>query len=122
MPYKLFIDDIRNISDIYPSHNPEEWILARNGWEAINIIKEKGMPIYIAFDHDLGLNLTTLKPERSGYDVATMIYGAVERGIWSLPEGFSFGVHSANPIGAENIRNKMNDLIKAVQSGAFNDY
>lgn len=62
-------------------------------------MKQNGCPDYISFDHDLG-DIGT----KTGKDVANWI---VERdqeleGKF-IPENFEFNVHSANPVGTENI-------------------
>lgn len=97
MSWKLFLDDIRN---------PEEdCLLARSVPEAIGLIEKKGFPIYISFDHDLGDN--TL----SGKQFADIICEKILDGEWILSKGFSYQVHSDNPVGAENIRGLLNSFL-----------
>lgn len=64
--------------------------------EAIEAL-ERGGVTFISFDHDLGGDLT-------GYTVAEWIERAAFSGTLS-PLGWT--VHSANPVGAENIRRAM---------------
>lgn len=98
MKYKLFIDDER-----YPA-TPDWWV-ARTSYDAIYALTNYGFPQEIAFDHDLG-----------GQDTAIVFLGWLEDQLieetLNFPEGFTFSVHSQNPIGAINIKEKMNLLIK----------
>lgn len=109
---KLFIDDEREIEMIFPDYTPDEWVLVRDGWEAINYLKENEFPIHIAFDYYLGDFGQAIR--RSGADVASIISNQVHRGRWTLPEGFTYSVHSSNPEWAQEIRIIMDDLLKEV--------
>ena len=95
--YNLFIDDIR-----YPKNGND--IIARNSTEAIDIITSRGMPQRISFDHDLGGDDTSMVFIRWLTDYLL-------DHPTSLPTDFSYDIHSANPIGAENIRGKMDGLL-----------
>lgn len=88
MSYKLFLDDIR----APPS---EDWVLARSFTEACIILKTKGFPWLVSFDHDLG-------EENSGYDFAHVL---IEEDLnnQTMPEDFDYDVHSQNPVGKKNI-------------------
>lgn len=97
---KLFIDDLRNAPD-------SSWVVARTSAEAIEIIA-KGIPQVISFDHDLGGLDTAMK-------VVNFIMESVLDGALVFPVEFLFTVHSANPVGAENIAAKMNNLLKFVE-------
>ena len=94
--WKLFIDDERFPTDA-------DFHIARNSYDAIWLIENKGMPIEIAFDHDLGGQDTAMK-------VVHWIMNKILDGDLQLPVGFTYSVHSQNPIGAQNIRNAMEDL------------
>jgi hypothetical protein len=97
MPYKLFLDDIRNPPD-------DSWIVARSYNELIKIVSERGAPDHVSFDHDLGIE-SYGTVARSGYDAAW----------WFVNNGIvlkSFTVHSANPVGAENIRRLLENYAK----------
>lgn len=85
MTYALYLDDIRN------PKNPKDWVIARSSRDAIQVIVEKGIPNYMSLDHDLGEEDTTMVFLKA----FTAIY----------PEGPIplFSVHSANPIGKQNI-------------------
>lgn len=56
MGYKLFLDDIRDVSNIYPTLNNDDFIVVRNYTDFINCINERGVPNFISFDNDLGLD------------------------------------------------------------------
>lgn len=86
---KLWIDDIREPPD-------DSWMVARNAKSALMTIALY-KPDIISFDHDLG-------EEWTGYDIATVILNMVYSGMYDCPE---YHVHSANPIGATNIRSCM---------------
>ena len=85
MSYCLFLDDLRLC--------PDGFIVARTYNDAVNLIKEKGLPSMISFDHDLG-------EEKTGYDFAKFIVNYCLD--FKLPPPLYY-VHSANPVGAENI-------------------
>lgn len=111
MPYKLFIDDTRRVSEVYKTKSLEAglpdgpWICAVSSTHAVSIMDELGPPAFISFDHDLGGDDTAMT-------VAKLI---VERdldldGQW-LPADFSFNVHSANPQGSLNIQSLMDSYL-----------
>lgn len=90
MKIYIFVDDVRNPIDIYATTKPEEYIIARTYNEAITLLNTyKKEEIYISLDHDLG-------EEKTGYDIAKYI---VEH---QFPQLYFF-VHSANPVGRDNI-------------------
>lgn len=109
MRYSLFLDDVREISDIYPNYNPNEWVLCRGIYEAFGRISI-GWPVFISFDHDLGEGGTT------GMDLAKYI---VRRDMdhGEMPDDFGFAVHSANPVGADNIRSYLNSYLRSKGNG-----
>jgi hypothetical protein len=90
---KLYIDDIRE------PYN-DDFVVVRSYAEAVGWLRKNGCPQFISFDHDLGE-----ADARSGYDVAKWM---VERDLNDngkfIPDTFNYNVHSANPVGAENIR------------------
>lgn len=88
--YKLFIDDERQPPD-------ESWLVVRSSNEAIEFVKKYGMPSFISFDHDLGGTDTTMVFLKQFYN----FFDLLGQGP---PE---YTVHSANPIGAENIKSFM---------------
>lgn len=88
--YKLYIDDLR-------TPRTKGWIVVRSYEEFISTILDRGIPEEISFDHDLGWDYKENKELRSGYDCAKWL---VENDIVIN----NFNVHSANPVGAMNIR------------------
>lgn len=56
--YKLFLDDIRDPEKLYPG---EDWVIARTYGEFLSIIEERGTPVEVSLDNDLG-------EQKEGYD------------------------------------------------------
>lgn len=103
MTWKLFIDDER-----FPK-NPDS-MLARTSLDAQLMVQNYGVPVHIDFDHDLGV-------DRNGHTMTSMDFvrwleARIVDGYLELPKGFTFAVHSMNPIGAGNIRSRMDQLVK----------
>lgn len=95
--WKLFIDDERDpVGD--------DWLTVRNSDGAILAVMAFGMPNEIAFDHDLGGDDTSIK-------FIHWLMNQVMDGVYDFPDGFTYSVHSQNPVGARNIKNKMDDLL-----------
>lgn len=97
MPWKLFIDDER-----YPVQ--DDWIIARSSQQAI-ILCAKGLPTEISFDHDLGGDDTSML-------FLTWLVDALIEGTHSIPTDFKYSVHSQNPVGAENIKQRMDGILR----------
>jgi hypothetical protein len=105
MTYKLFIDDERFPVD-------ESFIIARSSEEAIEIVKNRGIPIEIAFDHDLGGDDDSIR-------FLSWLYNELCEGNWGskLPEQFIYSVHSQNPIGVKRIYEWMKDILCTFKEG-----
>lgn len=97
MPYKLFIDDLRN-----PITN--DWKVVRSSSEAKDTVVKFGIPNEIAFDHDLGGDDTSI------VFINWLINEMLDNDLY-LPEGFKYSIHSMNPIGAANIKSLMDGVI-----------
>lgn len=124
---KLFLDDIRvpkdaiglvpsNMNQFYWENN---WVVVRNYDEFRNYIEKNGLPDFISFDHDLADFHYDLKPEdydsmseddmvrkfgsmeKTGFDCAKWLVDWCLENSLKLPD---FVVHSANPIGKQNIQ------------------
>jgi hypothetical protein len=91
MRYRLFIDDIRDPVD-------PDWRIARTSADAIAMLEDLGCPIEISFDHDLGGDDTAMFVVRRLIDLDLDAAGTFIR-----PD-FSYSIHSANPVGRENIK------------------
>lgn len=88
--YRLFIDDIRD--PVEP-----RWVVVRTSAEAIACLEEWGCPCEISFDHDLGDDDTAMVVVKRLIDLD------LDGGGRFIPADFSFSVHSANPVGRQNI-------------------
>ena len=105
MTYKLFLDDIR-----FPATS--DWTIARSMDDAVWYIQNKGIPYFIAFDHDLAHEHYIIGDgEKTGYTFAKWFANYVMDHDITLPANFGFDVHSMNPIGAENIRQYMSQWL-----------
>lgn len=93
MTWKLFLDDER-----FPAAKDTDFLIARSFEEAVAHMQTQGCPIFISFDHDLGL-------EKSGYDLAKYIVEQdLDSNLTFIPKEFTFYVHSQNNVGAKNIQ------------------
>lgn len=104
-PWKLFIDDER-----FPA--TPEYLIARTSREAILMVQYYGLPTEIAFDHDLGVV--------NGETDTSMVFikwleNKVVDGEITIPSNFKYSIHSQNPVGVQNIKFKMNQLLKYYQ-------
>lgn len=100
--YKMYLDDIREPAK-------KDYVIIRTAEEAITYIQKYGMPVYISFDHDLGENIMT------GYDFAKWLVEQSLDGNIVFPKKFSFNVHSANPVGAENIEKILENYLNHIK-------
>lgn len=101
MTWRLFLDDER-----MPVRE-DEWFIARDVNDAVFLVIKHGVPTYISFDHDLG-------DGANGAAFANwLINYMLDEGI-KFPKDFDYFIHSQNPIGAANIRAKMNGAIKHI--------
>lgn len=98
MIWNLYIDDLR-----FPPAD-REWIVCRSSQEALDRVAEMGMPQFISFDHDLGEEDTTMV-------FLCRMVNEVWDGV-SVPPDYQ--IHSANPVGAENIRSFMDSWRKSM--------
>ena len=101
MTYKLFLDDERFPVD-------DSWVIVRSYDEAVSYVKEHGMPSFISWDHDLGDKSLT------GHDFAKWLVDYdLDNDL--ITKDFSFYVHSANPVGAANIKNLLDSYLSYKQ-------
>jgi hypothetical protein len=108
-PYTLFLDDVRFPEQVRYNYGPYKCIrIARSYDDAVWMVRQYGLPTFISFDHDLAdEHYSSDNCERTGYSFARWFCEHVMDNSLSLPVGFSYYVHSMNPVGAENIRQHM---------------
>lgn len=88
--YCLYLDDERKPKTKKP------WFVVRSYQAFCDMILVNGCPGLISFDHDLG-------EEKTGLDcMKFFINYCMDNDI--DPESVDINVHSANPVGAENIK------------------
>lgn len=93
---KLYLDDLRPI--------PKGYIGIRSYAKFVTYITQNGLPDFISFDHDLGL-------EESGFDCAKWLVNYCLDHQCQLPQ---FAVHSQNPVGKENILGLLNNFKRRI--------
>lgn len=93
--YKMFIDDERFPVD-------DSFVIVRSSSEAIEYVKIHGIPSFISFDHDLGEHDTSI------VFINWLIDYVLDNDFAAT---FEFYVHSQNPVGAENIKGKLNQFL-----------
>lgn len=108
---KLFLDDIRTIDMVYDASVTYDFDIVRTYAQFVAYIKTNGLPDFISFDNDLGLDETgNVGPD--GYAAAKWL--VYESGL-DLKD-LKFKVHSANPVAAEQIKGLLNNYIKHLRS------
>ena len=101
---KLYIDDIRVPKD-------ETFVIVRSYQDAINYVQKNDIPMYISFDHDLGVDTNgQLLP--TGFDFAKWLIEMDLDNTYIFPDNFKFNVHSSNPVGKHNIETILNNYLK----------
>jgi len=92
---------------VYDRAEAKDFIVIRNYSDFVKYIQENGLPEFISFDNDLGLDENgEIAPD--GYAVAKWL--VYESGL-DLRE-LQFKVHSANPVAANQIRGLLNNYIQ----------
>lgn len=99
MSWRLFIDDER-----FPVRE-DEWYIARDFGDATFLVIKHGLPVFISFDHDLGQGPT-------GADFTEWLINYMLDNKLKFPKDFNYFVHSQNPIGAKNIKGKIDAAIQ----------
>lgn len=111
MKKKLFLDDIRTIDMVYDASLEIEFDIVRTYDDFVDYIKTNGLPDYISFDNDLGLDGSgEIAPD--GYAAAKWL--VYESGL-DLRE-LRFYVHSANPVAAKQIEGLLTNYITFLKS------
>lgn len=92
----MYIDDVRT-----PDNS---WVVVRSSNEALEYIKNNGMPEFISFDHDLG-----------GDDTTMVFLRKLVNSVWNGNDAPpNYYVHSANPVGKLNIISFMDSWKKSL--------
>lgn len=132
----VWLDDLRNPFLDYEKKVPQgyEVIWVLNYREFTEWISKNGLPDLISFDHDLAFEHYTPEhlwtdyqlskeyqdsqnyKEKTGLDCAKWLCEYCEKAKLRLPEWL---IHSANPVGADNIRGYLNNYIRHVQIPNF---
>ena len=107
---KLYLDDVRN-------PKTKGWTVVRNYEEFVNHITEYGLPEEVSFDHDLAeihYDPATWRQdfvyhEKTGYDCAKWLCDYCWTNGLPVP---TWNVHSANPVGRDNIVQLMENFEK----------
>lgn len=114
MTYKLFLDDYRSLSFLKEEGHiarliQSEWIIARSCAEAIDTVTRNGVPLFVAFDHDLedAHYDGNEGHERTGLTFARWLTDYIDSNGIKLDEKFDWCVHSMNPVGRDHIRRHM---------------
>lgn len=88
----IYLDDIRTPPD-------DNWVVVRNAYQAYAGIKcfaMMGKTMVVSLDHDLGENTPT------GYELLNWLERDIVTDSNFRPD-ISFQIHSANPVGRENM-------------------
>ena len=111
----LFLDDERMPSDVTWVVLPQdvEWAIVRTFHEMQAWIRENGIPNFVSFDNDLGGAPGNRGLE--GWQCVELLMEAWYNGE-DFPEDFGYAVHSKNSVAAENIKGKIEGILKYVQS------
>jgi len=140
MSYKLFLDDVREPVECASymhkrigKANPiylEEWVIARNYDEFVDIITTLGLPDVVSFDHDLADEHYDLEKmnnkeeysklyesfqEKTGYDAVKWL---VDYHMENFNTRITFPVwliHTMNPSGYENIKSYILNYTKTLK-------
>ena len=106
-PKRLFLDDLRSIEMVYPKTFASEFDIVRSYADFVAYITKNGLPEFISFDNDLGLD-----------DHGTLAPDGLAAAKWLVYESgldlrnLDYKVHSANPVAAEQIRGLLGNYIR----------
>lgn len=114
MKWILFLDDIRFPVDVKLAFDTNDLvIIARSFDDAVWYVLRHGLPYQIYFDHDLADDhYENGDGEKTGLTFAKWFCDYIMDNSLDIPEDFQYYVHSANPVGAENIKSYMQNFLK----------
>lgn len=101
---RMYLDDLRTPIEEFD-------VIVRSYENAIVHIKRYGVPNFISFDHDLGIETDRITLKKSAYDLAKWIVFNDINNNFRLPKNFTFKVHSQNPLGKRKIENLLNSYL-----------
>lgn len=108
---KLFLDDLRTVDMVYDKSMENDFTIVRSYVEFVDYIKSHGLPNFISFDNDLGLDENgELAPD--GYAAAKWLVYESDLDLTNL----KFKVHSANPVASEQIKGLLTNYINHLSS------
>lgn len=106
---RLFLDDLRTVDIVYPKTFSDQFDIVRNYQDFVAYITKNGLPDFISFDNDLGLDdENNIAPD----GLAAAKWLVYESGL-DLKD-LEFHVHSANPVATEQIRGLLTNYIKFI--------
>jgi len=98
----FFLDDERE-----PVLRPDRhWVIFRTGEAMVETIRRFGLPDGISLDHDLG------DGRMDGQQTARALVNLALDGALVVDQGFTYVLHSQNPVGWANMASTMDDLLK----------
>lgn len=104
---KTILDDIRTIEMMYDHAMVDDFDIVRTYWDFMKCIQQNGLPDFISFDNDLGLDKNG-KLHLMGMPPAKWLVYESGQDFVNL----KFHVHLANPIASEQIYRTADNYIK----------
>jgi hypothetical protein len=106
----LFLDDERIPKDVtwIRIDKNAPWQIVRSYQEAVDWVEQNGFPNVISLDHDLG-NVY------SGMDFAKWLVN-YDLDTNTMPDDFTYTVHSMNPEGKRNIDRYIHDYLRVKEN------
>ena len=106
---RAYLDDVRP----RPSNFDIIW---RSVAEAQTYCVDNGVPLYISFDHDMGLDKDSFEIAPTGMDFCKWLVNMdMALNFEFIPACFDFASHSGNPIGARNIESYLEQYLRQRQ-------
>ena len=96
----LWLDDQYDDAHAHWRHPPTGYVPARSSIEAMRLVRSKGLPYFISFDHDYGI-----LPSGKSDDAMVFLTWLID--TYPHAEIPEYRIHSANFIGRMNIEAKM---------------
>lgn len=118
MIYKIYIDDIRNPTNSYPTTKNLDWVVVRSYAEFVSVIEKNGLPYLVSFDHDLATEHYSKDTdpknytEKTGMDCVKFLVNYCIENKKSLP---AYEVHSMNPVGKSNMVSYLESYLRSTQ-------